>query len=104
MDRPDAIEVEIEFVFDDTKFSGHVIARRLELPGPAFRVTSESTIGGCPIKSLELPPRAVQPDGSPRLDLLGFHLANRSDCARLSRGQRVVVERLLFINNDDHEG
>ena len=54
MDRPDAIEVEIEFVFDDTKSSGHVIARRLELPGPAFRVTPESTIGGCPIKSLRV--------------------------------------------------
>jgi hypothetical protein len=98
MDRPDAIEVHVEFVFGDTQSSGHVITRCLELPGSAFQLTPESIIGGCPIQSLELPPRALHPGDSPRLDLLGFRLRIRSDCARFHRGQRVVVERIRIIH------
>ena len=101
MERLDAIEVEVEFVFDDGRYSGHVVGRRLEMPGPVFRVTPESTIGGCSIQSLDLPPRALDAQGNPRFDLLGFRLSARSDCGRFKRGQRVLVENIRLIKDED---
>jgi hypothetical protein len=98
MDWEDAIEVEIEFIFDNQRSEGHLVVRRLILPGPAIRLTPESTIGGCRIKSLGLGPRAFHSNGSLRFDLLVFELQNRLDCGQFTRGQRLVVKKIQIIH------
>jgi len=84
MSTPNSIEVEVEFVMDSPRPMRHVIARPLQEPIPNFAVTLETTISGCPVEALDLPPRACRPDGSPRLDLLNFRLRTRADCPRFS--------------------
>ncbi|MCC5627482.1 hypothetical protein [Nostoc sphaeroides] len=70
--------------------------KRLELPGFSFRVTPDSTIGGCPIEALDIPPRVSHPpDASPRYDLLNFRLRTKLDCSHFQRGQKVLVDRII---------
>jgi len=90
MTMPDSIEVEVEFVMDSPDPMRHVIARPVHKPVPDFAVAPETTIGGCPVEALDLPPRALHRDGTPRLDLLCFRLRTRTDCPKLQRGQRVL--------------
>ena len=78
-----------------------IVVRPLHEVFPNFEVTSETTISGCPVEALDLPPRACHPDGSPRLDLLNFRLRTRTDCLHFQRGSRVTVEKLRVIEPDD---
>src|SRR5688500_18647203 len=100
MPTSNSIEVEVEFIMDSPRPMRHVIARPLHEPIPDFAVTPETTIAGCPVEALDLPPRAGHPDGSPRSDLLNFRLRPRADCPRFQRGQRVTVERIRVIKHE----
>ena len=99
MTTPNSIEVQVEFVMDSPRPMRLVIAHPVNEPVPNFAVARETTIGGCPVEALELPPRVLHPDGSPRLDLLCFRLRTRADCPKLQRGQRVFVERIRVIEH-----
>jgi hypothetical protein len=100
MTKSNSIEVEVEFVMDSPRPMRHVIARPLHEPIPNFAITPETTIAGCLVEALDLPPRACHPDGSPRFDLLNFRLRTRADCPRFQRGQRVTVERIRVIEHE----
>lgn len=92
-----AIEVEVEIVIQHSRRLRNIVVKRLELPGLSFRITPDSTIGGCPIEALDIPPRASHPDGEPRYDLLNFRLKTKLDCSHFYRGQKVLVEKLLLL-------
>jgi hypothetical protein len=89
-----AIEVEVEFVIHHSRHLRNIVVNRLESPGLNFRLTPDSTIGGCPIEAIDIPPRTCHPDGSPRYDLLNFRLRTKLDCSHFHCGQRVLVEKL----------
>lgn len=55
----------------------------------SWKITPESTINGAPIQCLTLPPRALNPDGTPKRDIVAFQLTSRSYLKGFSRGQRV---------------
>lgn len=57
-----------------------------------------STIGGLPIQSLALPPRALTKEGKPRFDLVAFQLTRRDHCSQFKAGQRVLVENVLGVS------
>ncbi|MEH1824567.1 MAG: hypothetical protein V7L22_04230 [Nostoc sp.] len=90
-----AIEVEVEFIIHNYRHLRNVVVKRLELPGFSFRLTPDSTIGGCPIEALDIPPRASYPDASPRYDLLNFRLTTKLDCFHFQCGQKVLVDRII---------
>ncbi|MEH1891203.1 MAG: hypothetical protein V7K92_17710 [Nostoc sp.] len=92
-----AIEVEVELVIHHSRHLRNIVVKRLELPDFSFRVTPDSTIGGCPIEALDMPPRASHPDGSPRYDLLNFRLRTKLDCSHFQHGQKVLVDRIFVI-------
>ncbi|MCC5641862.1 hypothetical protein LC607_02570 [Nostoc sp. CHAB 5824] len=92
-----AIEVEVELIIHNSRHLRNIVVKRLELPGFSFRVTPDSTIGGCPIEALDIPPRAIHPDGSPRYDLLNFRLRTNLDCSHFQRGQKVLVDRIIAV-------
>ncbi|MEH1940137.1 MAG: hypothetical protein V7L01_07970 [Nostoc sp.] len=92
-----AIEVEIELVIHHSRRLRNIVVKRLELPGLSFRVTPDSTIGGCPIEALDISPKASHPDGSPRYDLLNFRLRTKLDCSYFQRGQKVLVDRIIAV-------
>ncbi|BAY15779.1 hypothetical protein NIES21_15980 [Anabaenopsis circularis NIES-21] len=90
------IEVEVEFVIQHSRNLRNIVVKHFELPGVNFRVTPDSTIGGCSIEALDIPPRANHPDGKPRYDLLNFRLTTKLDCSNFKSGQKVLVEKLQF--------
>jgi hypothetical protein len=92
-----AIEVEVELVIQHSRNLRNIVVKHLELPGLNFRVTPDSTIGGCPIEALDIPPRASHPNGEPRYDLLNFRLKTKLDCSNFHPGQKVLVEKLLLL-------
>ncbi|MFL5320592.1 MAG: hypothetical protein ACJ790_13105 [Myxococcaceae bacterium] len=65
-----------------------VLVRALEII--AFRPEGLE-LHGCRVKSFDLP-RAMDKDGNPRMDLLGFVLERPQDLARFSPGQRVELK------------
>ncbi|MGJ5629415.1 hypothetical protein [Nostoc sp. CALU 1950] len=98
MEFPTAIEVEVELVIDNSRHLRNIVVKHLELSGFSFRVTPDSTIGGCPIEAIDIPPRASHADGSPRYDLLNFRLRTKLDCSHFQRGQKVLVDSIfLFV-------
>ncbi|MEH2176602.1 hypothetical protein [Nostoc sp.] len=92
-----AIEVEVELLIHHSRRLRNIVVKHLELPGFSFRVTPDSTIGGCPIEALDIPPRASHSDGSPRYDLLNFRLRTKLDCSHFQRGQKVLVDRIIAV-------
>lgn len=92
-----AIEVEVEIVIQHSRRLRNIVVKRLELPGLSFRITPDSTISGCPIEALDIPPRAIHSNGEPRYDLLNFRLKTKLDCSHFHRGQKVLVEKLLLL-------
>ncbi len=79
-----AIPFQIELVQPER---GLVIARRLE--AIEFQVATETTLAGCPVTAMSLPP-ARGPDGQPRTDLFAFRLRKSTDGESLQVG--AVVE------------
>jgi hypothetical protein len=68
-----------------------VVLARL-LSSAEFALTTESTLGGYPVaQCLEIPP-GLRADGSPRLDLFAFALADPEDLVHFAVGQVVVLE------------
>jgi hypothetical protein len=67
-----------------------VLARLLSTADVAL--TAESTLNGFPVAQfLEIPP-ALRADGSPRLNLFAFALANAEDLTHFAAGQVVLLE------------
>lgn len=92
-----AIEVEVELVIQHSRHLRNILVKHLELPSLNFTVTPDSTIGGCPIEALDIPPRASNLNGEPRYDLLNFRLKTKLDCSHFHRGQKILVEKLLLL-------
>ncbi|MCW1926288.1 hypothetical protein OKA05_27285 [Luteolibacter arcticus] len=90
-EEPFEVEVEVVFVLNDGRSLRHVVVRPLQ-PIPNFTITDRTTLDGLPITAIEMPPRALHPDGSPRMDLLNFRLRNRPDCSRFQPGQRALLK------------
>ena len=67
-----------------------VVARLLSAANLAL--TEESTLNGCPVAQFLEIPAALRADGSPRLDLFAFALANAGDLERFTAGQVVLLE------------
>lgn len=97
MSLPDAIEVEVEFVLDGPGKECLVVVRPLFTPIPIFTVTSQTTLGGAPVKGLGMPPRMCGVDGTPRGGLLAFRVRGR-DCRRLGLGARVSLAGLHVLD------
>lgn len=68
----------------------HVFVRPLDAVD--FRVTPETTLGGCQVKSLGSPPRTPS-----REPMLTFILKNKADLQHLSVGQEILVENIEVI-------
>ena len=67
-----------------------VVARRLS--ASEFALGDDSTLGGYRVRQfLEVPP-GLRADGSPRLDLFAFALADPEDLAHFTVGQVVLLE------------
>ncbi|MCC5650370.1 hypothetical protein LC609_11065 [Nostoc sp. XA013] len=92
-----AIEVEVELVIHHSRHLRNIVVKHLELQDFSFRVTPDSTIDGCSIEALDIPPRASHPDGLPRYDLWNFRLRNKLDCSHFQRRQKVLVDRIFVI-------
>ena len=85
------MRVLIEYVSDGTRREGkHVFVRPLDFVD--FRVTSETTLGKCRVKSLGSPPRTASHE-----PMLTFILENRADLQRLLVGQEASVENIEII-------
>ena len=67
-----------------------VLARMLE--PRQFALGAAATLGGCRLVQFVEIPRSVRADGSPRLDLFAFVLADPGELARFTPGE--VVELL----------
>lgn len=89
MNPSEPIPFEVEDVFRLTGTNPVVLARRLEERD--FRLGEDPRLGGCPVLRWGSQPRALRPDGSPRLDLYAFQLRDREDLERFHPGQRVVL-------------
>lgn len=83
------IPFEVEVVLT-TKGPPVLFAR--QLVAASFTLTDSSTLGGCSIVPYLSSPRALGPDGSPRMDLVAFQLRSRRDLSSFARGQRVLLE------------
>ncbi len=68
----------------------HVFVRPLDVVN--FRLTPETTLGGCEVKSLGFPPRTAS-----REPMLTFILRSKADLQRLAVGQEVLVENIEII-------
>jgi hypothetical protein len=69
-----------------------VVVARLLTADVDVVVTGTSTLDGCPVANcLEIPP-GRRADGSPRVDLFAFALANEEDLARFAPGQIVTLD------------
>jgi hypothetical protein len=86
-----ATEFVIDGTFEGGDGRGYVVARAVD-PAAAFTVSSDSSLGGCPVERWLDMPRALDADGHQRMDLFGFYLKHASDRPRLKTGDRVVLE------------
>lgn len=75
---------QVEFVDPAGRF---VLARQLP-PEIPFRLQPDSCLGACAVTGMN-PPRAMAPDGTPRLDVYGFRLQKPEAAAQLAVGQLV---------------
>lgn len=66
-----------------------VISRQMQQQ--EFYLGEASTLGGCKVQNHLTQPRALNPDGSPNLDLFVFYLANGNDRERLCVGKEVEL-------------
>jgi hypothetical protein len=82
-----AVPFEVEDVLPITGRGVVVLARALSTRD--FHVGTNSTLAGCPISPALEQPRALTPDGRPRLDLFAFQLRNPDDAGRFARGETV---------------
>jgi hypothetical protein len=57
-----------------------------------FALTETSTLGGYAVAQVVEIPAALRADGSPRLDLFAFALANPDDLAHFTPGLVVLLE------------
>jgi len=70
-----------------------VVARLLSAAEFTLAILAEhSTLGGYAVAQFVELPRALRADGSPRLDLFAFALANPDDLAHFTPGQVVLLE------------
>ncbi|OUL27347.1 hypothetical protein BV378_12105 [Nostoc sp. RF31YmG] len=93
-----AIEVEVELILNYSRILKNIVVKRLDFPTISFELTSDSTIGNCAIEALDIPPRMLDSNGHPRLDLLNFRLRSRSECLQFQCGQTVLVEKIHIKN------
>jgi hypothetical protein len=84
------IPFEVEVVLQHHGQPPVIFARLLEERD--FTLGRTPTLGGCPVLPYLSQPRALRPDGSPRMDLFAFVLHTRSDVSRFQAGQRVLLE------------
>jgi len=59
--------------------------------GVEFALGSRPTLDGCRIQPFLTQPRAVSPDGLPRLDLYAFELRSIGDADRFHPGDLVLL-------------
>lgn len=85
----DPIPFEVELI---PRTSGPPLIFARQLATATFTLGAASTLGGCPIVPTISAPRALHPDGSPRMDLLAFQLRRRGDLSRFREGQHVLLE------------
>lgn len=85
----DGIPFEVEVLLDWPRLPV-VFAR--QLGEHAFAVSDASRLNGCAIEPSVTQPRALRPDGSPRLDLYAFVLRASEDLARFHVGQQVLLD------------
>jgi len=78
------LRLRVEHVLADR---GIVLARPIEIG--AFQLTPTATLDGRPVAHLDLP-RALDDDGTPDLELVGFFLAYAADAARFRVGAEAV--------------
>jgi len=70
-----------------------VVARLLSAAEFTLAILAErSTLGGYAVAQFVEIPRALRADGSPRLNLFAFALANPDDLAHFAPGQVVLLE------------
>jgi hypothetical protein len=82
-----AIPFQIELVMAPR---GYVLARALE--ERSFELVEGTRLGGFPVEPRYLDvPRAMSPDGTPRLDIYAFLLKHREHAARFKPGDRVEL-------------
>ena len=67
-----------------------VLARLLTVA--AVELSAESTLGGYRVRQFLEVPQGLRADGSPRLDLFAFALADPDDLAHFEVGQVVLLE------------
>ncbi|MDZ7961872.1 MAG: hypothetical protein RMY34_29015 [Aulosira sp. DedQUE10] len=92
------IEFEVELILNHSRPLRNIVVRWLDFPAIDFGLTSDSTIGNCAIEALDIPPRILDKNGYPRLDLLNFRLRNRSECLQFQCGQKVLVKNIRIKN------
>ena len=85
-----SIPFEVEQVAMITYQLPVVLARVLEAAEVAL--TDTSTLGGYAVSQLLEIPRGLRADGSPRVGLFAFALANPADLAYFAPGQVVELE------------
>jgi hypothetical protein len=83
------VHFEVEGVLANVG-SGVVLVRQLE-PGD-FVLGHSPRLGGVPIQRSVTAPRALRPDGSPRMDLFAFALKSSADLPRFKVGERLTLE------------
>jgi hypothetical protein len=84
--------VQIEYVANGKNANEkYIFVSRLE--DSNFRLTPETTLGGCAVASLGFAPRHNRPPDS----IITLILKHRADMARLSVGQCVLVEHVQLI-------
>ena len=93
-----AIEVKVKLVLNHSRPLRNLVVIQLDFPNISFELTSDSTIGNCAIEKLDIPPRMLDRNGEPRLDLLNFRLRNRSECLQFQCGQKVLVKKIRMKN------
>jgi hypothetical protein len=74
-----------------------VVGKIVDEVGSNWSVGEFSKLDGKEIHALTFPPRALNSDGSPRLDLVAFQMKARNEIKSLSIGQVVLVENLVEI-------
>jgi hypothetical protein len=84
------LQFEIEAVLTH---SARVTVFARQLVNEPFALSETARLGGLPIHAHLSMPRALNSDGSPRLDLFAFQLRTHSDLSALSVGQLVTLEQ-----------
>jgi hypothetical protein len=84
----DPIPFEVELVVT----TGRPLVFARQLVAASFMLSNSAKLGGCAIVPVLSAPRALQPDGSPRMDLVAFVLQSRGDLSCFREGQRVLLE------------